>query len=407
MNISKKKGYEIPRNKDKKGRYTVKHGTKVLVDVIDLTKGSGVKVTKVCDICGKHTEGIQYSAILLARESGDGVDRCNKCARKLLKENAVFEKSLEYYAKSNNKEYLLKEFSIKNKITCDKVFKSSNDIFYWECNKCDSIYSQSINTRTNLNVGCPYCAGKKVNHTNSLAKLNSELSSEWHPIKNGEVTPHDVTCGSNKKVWWQCKENHEWESKVNTRKEKGCPYCYGRFPTESNNLAFNNPELLKEWNYDKNIKKPTEYMSFTDSKVWWLCSEGHEWESSVSGRSFGNGCPICAETKGERRIRRWAENKNITIISQIEFDNLFGLGGGKLSYDFYLPEYNLLIEYQGEFHDGSNGEYTKINLTRQQEHDRRKREYADQNGYELLEIWYYDFDNVERILDSRFYSESF
>jgi len=71
---------------------------------------------------------------------------------------------------------------------------------------------------------------------------------------------------------------------------------------------------------------------------------------------------------------------------------------GLLSYDFYLSHYNLLIEYQGNFHDGSNGEYTQINLENQQEHDRRKREYAKDNNIKLLEIWYWDFDNIEKIL---------
>lgn len=63
-------------------------------------------------------------------------------------------------------------------------------------------------------------------------------------------------------------------------------------------------------------------------------------------------------------------------------------GGGNLSYDFYLDEYNLLIEYQGEFHDGSARIRDKSYLPTQQEHDRRKREYAKQQGINLLEIWY-------------------
>ena len=69
-----------------------------------------------------------------------------------------------------------------------------------------------------------------------------------------------------------------------------------------------------------------------------------------------------------------------------------------LSYDFFLPNHNILIEYQGEFHDGNNAIQTKSGLKRQQEHDRRKRESAKENGIKLLEIWYWDFDNIDEIL---------
>ena len=74
-----------------------------------------------------------------------------------------------------------------------------------------------------------------------------------------------------------------------------------------------------------------------------------------------------------------------------------------LSYDFYLPKYNLLIEYQGQFHDGNiTGDYqTEEMLEIQQEHDRRKRQYAIDHNIELMEIWYWDFDNIENILHDR------
>lgn len=70
-----------------------------------------------------------------------------------------------------------------------------------------------------------------------------------------------------------------------------------------------------------------------------------------------------------------------------------------LSYDYYIPCNNTLIEYQGkqhylplEFFGGEN------QLIIQQEHDRRKREYAFSNGYEFIEIPYWEYDNIENIL---------
>ncbi|MBQ03731.1 hypothetical protein CL673_03350 [Candidatus Bathyarchaeota archaeon] len=61
----------------------------------------------------------------------------------------------------------------------------------------------------------------------SLADRNPELAKEWHPIKNGDLTPAQVTPGSGKKVWWRCSRGHEWEAMVKSRtRGTGCPYCY-------------------------------------------------------------------------------------------------------------------------------------------------------------------------------------
>ena len=78
----------------------------------------------------------------------------------------------------------------------------------------------------------------------------------------------------------------------------------------------------------------------------------------------------------KKRINNWLTINNIEFISQKTFDGLIGTRGGNLSYDFYLPDYNLLIEYQGEYHDGNVQYQTQEEFENQQEHDRRKREYA-------------------------------
>jgi hypothetical protein len=130
---------------------------------------------------------------------------------------------------------------------------------------------------------------------------------------------------------------------------------------------------------------------------------GHIWNVYLYSLLSENpsGCPNCNQSKGENKINNMLKYYNIYSIPQKKFDELVGLGGGNLSYDFYLPDYNLLIEYQGEFHDGSRRAskiQSRDDFEKQQEHDRRKREYAKQNNYNLLEIWYYDFDHIEDIL---------
>lgn len=114
----------------------------------------------------------------------------------------------------------------------------------------------------------------------------------------------------------------------------------------------------------------------------------------------GQGCKYCNCSHGEKRIEKYLIEENIINQPQKSFDGLLGLKNGNLSYDFYLPTYNLLIEFQGEQHE----HYCKWfhedieDFEKQIEHDRRKREYAKNNDYKLLEIWYYDFNNIEEIL---------
>ena len=107
-------------------------------------------------------------------------------------------------------------------------------------------------------------------------------------------------------------------------------------------------------------------------------------------------CSHCSLSGGEKRIENWLRYNNIDYIYEQKYDNLTGINGGNLSYDFYLPKYNLLIEYQGEQHEHQCGIFG--DFERQQEHDKRKREYAKEHNIELLEIWYWDFDRIEEIL---------
>ena len=57
------------------------------------------------------------------------------------------------------------------------------------------------------------------------------------------------------------------------------------------------PELLKEWDYEKNEHSPEEYTQFSNTKVWWKCKEGHSWQAEVGSRSKGHGCPYCARLR--------------------------------------------------------------------------------------------------------------
>lgn len=78
------------------------------------------------------------------------------------------------------------------------------------------------------NGGCGICDGKiVVEGVNDLASKHPELAKEWHPTRNEDLKPTQVSLGSNKKVWWLCECGHEWEAQINNRTSNntGCPSC--------------------------------------------------------------------------------------------------------------------------------------------------------------------------------------
>jgi hypothetical protein len=312
------------------------------------------------------------------------------------KKNSYSIQNIKLWCKLNNKPFEL----------ISTLYKGKSINLQWKCLKkeCDEVFNSCWNAIGSQSQGCPYCSGRETNLSNCLATKRPELAVEWHPIKNGDLTPYDITASSGKDVWWECKEKHEWCVSPNQRNKSNCPYCSGRYATEKNNLLVDNPILCEEWNYKKNGKNPDEYTPNSYQKVWWKCKKcGYEWPAVIANRNNNNTqCPICSQSKGEDKIKEWLSVNTVDHVPQKTFDGLIGLGNGNLSYDFYLPVYNLLIEYQGEFHDGTASIQTKEGFKIQQEHDKRKKEYAQNNNINLLEIWYWDFDKIEEILEDEF-----
>ena len=61
---------------------------------------------------------------------------------------------------------------------------------------------------------------------NDLATTHPNIAAEWHPTKNGDLKPSDVSSFSHKKVWWLCAKGHEWQAQINARNRgNGCPFC--------------------------------------------------------------------------------------------------------------------------------------------------------------------------------------
>ena len=97
---------------------------------------------------------------------------------------------------------------------------------YWKC-KFGHKWEATPNNRSR-GQGCPVCAGRKIEiGFNDFASRHPEIASDWHPQKNEDLLPTQVTSGSNKRIWWLCAEcGHEWQTSVANRVAgKGCPVC--------------------------------------------------------------------------------------------------------------------------------------------------------------------------------------
>lgn len=135
---------------------------------------------------------------------------------------------------------------------------------------------------------------------NSIAIKYPEVAKEWHPTKNGKLTPEMMSCQSNIKVWWLGSCGHEWRTDVAHRVSgRGCPFCSNhKVLSGYNDLLTTNPQLAQEWHSDKNGDlKPTQVTAGSQRKVWWRCSKGHEWQADISSRNRGNGCPVCSSRR--------------------------------------------------------------------------------------------------------------
>ncbi len=135
--------------------------------------------------------------------------------------------------------------------------------------------------------------------------------------------------------------------------------------------------------------------------VIWICHclncGNNAYEASVSDLTFGNtkSCG-CLKSIGEFNITQLLQNSNIEFQKEKSFDNLISDRGHRYRYDFYLPQYNRLIEFDGEQHYKykDSGWSTKEYFERTQKSDKIKNEYALSNNIDLVRIPYWERDNI-------------
>ena len=291
-------------------------------------------------------------------------------------------------------------------------------------------WKAEIHNRNN-GCGCPYLTGNAIwPGFNDLATTNPELAAQWHTTKNGDLKPAQATVSTDKKVWWllsydvpidypveYLRGKHfdfEWKASINSRNQgKGCPYLTGKAVWPGfNDIATTNPELAAQWHPTKNGDlKPTQVTAGSQRKVWWLYPYDDpntgkhsvfEWQATIYNRNNGTDCPYLTMYKGEEYIKQYLQENNTVYYTQQKFSDLSGINNGKLSYDFAIPDAKsrfILIEYNGIQHYESDEFFGgEEQFKKQQEHDRRKREYAKQHGYKLITIKY-TYDTYEKVAE--------
>lgn len=272
---------------------------------------------------------------------------------------------------------------------------------------CGRIYEVQTGEFINQGRRCSHCCGS---YENSFAyhievELGEVLEKYWDFEKN-TVNPYHISKNSHQKVWIKCQEKDYHGSYDvscnNFANNARCGYCHptGNSPKihPYDSFGYHHFDKVMSWHPDNKIS-PFRVSKRNGKKYKFICEKcGNEWETRISEINDGCWCPKCKSSKGEKKIINWLKNKEITHFhDKPYFKDLLSDYGNPLRPDFILPEHKIWIEYDGEFHyrkmyDNDNYEKLKI-------HDERKNKYAKKHGWNMIRIPYWEFDNIENILN--------
>lgn len=181
------------------------------IDINTITTGSNKKVWWKCQ------EGHYWQATVHNRYLGGGCPYCKN--RKIW---------IGFNDLATTHPQLADEWDYENNIVSpQEITYGSSKIIHWIC-KNGHKWKGRLNDRQNHD--CPICANKKVlTGYNDLSTTHPQLAAQWNYNLNKNLRPTDVIAGSDKKVWWQCMNGHDWMATLHDRKKgTGCPYCAGK-----------------------------------------------------------------------------------------------------------------------------------------------------------------------------------
>lgn len=270
--------------------------------------------------------------------------------------------------------------------------------------------------------GCPQCGTltAATKHVKSIddfiekAKIIHSNKYDYSDVKHfgNRVIKVSIKCLKCNKIFKQSPANH--------LRGAGCPYCARENCVKA--LTGNNcRKVSKEYFVKKSISVHGNKYDYSKSdyktsktKVLIYCPQ-HNTNFYIKPEEFyqgTTGCKGCysTESRGERKIRLWLENNKLSYEEEKKFESCRISKNGIMRFDFYLKEYNLLIEYDGEqhFRPSRNPAWRGnpiIKFIQIQQRDKFKNNWAKNNGYDLLRIPYTEYKNIANILEEKLAGE--
>lgn len=227
--------------------------------------------------------------------------------------------------------------------------------------------------------GCPKCGKKKM-------MTNDEFINKSNLLHKHKYTYPNTYQNSKIKIGINCEKHGIFYQRPNDHLSGyGCNYCYLESKPNLNDFIVKS-KLKHGGKYD--YSKVAFKNNYT--KVNIICDKHGLFSQRPNDHINGNGCPICRESKGEKKIRLFLEYYEIKFEQEFTFDNC--KSKITLPFDFYLPEFNLCIEYQGIQHFEFNMFFHKtiIGFINQLERDNIKKQYCYDNNISLITIAYND-----------------
>ena len=265
---------------------------------IVIAKFSAIQVAWICDQCPSDYPHKWFQAPQ-RRTANDGCPFCS--GRRACKHNSLATKSPAAAASW--------DYSA-NEGTPDDYTAGSNYRATWNCQDCGLSWQAVINKRALNGTGCPHCYelrrgrkadGSRTSHpTLRGASGDHPLMAEWDKDANEKagLYPENIKLRSHIQVNWICRKCplgllHLYKAMPNDRTLKcsGCPYCDAQKACKCNSLQTHFPDLVEEWDFDRNKDAPGNYTARSHAEVWWRTAERGSWQQRI-------------DTRTDRRLKR-------------------------------------------------------------------------------------------------------
>ena len=334
--------------------------------------------TKIKIICAIHGDFYMKPN---SHHSGQG---CPQCGRLNANKNIALDYNLflDRAHKIHKDQYTYDENSYVNYSTRMNIY----------CNE-HRFFSQTPHSHISMKTGCPKCGDIKGGQSNSHSwDVVLNLFKEIHGLKYNYDKTSYVSAA--KKMRMECKIHGWFEQRSNLHYSgTGCPKCAVIKVHEQQKIDFNQfKERSIVTHMDRYKYYEEDYIDiFSKTKI--TCEKHGDFYQKPINHYRGAGCQKCTSSRGENTIRNILDTKKIKYIEQKKFDDL--KFKGKLKCDFFLSEYNTVIEYNGIQHYQPVAIFGGIEgLKNTQNRDLIKYKYLNANNIKLI-IVKYDVENIK------------